>query len=163
MNVPQAESAFSRSRRTGPAREDRSVRRLLPFVVALAAFLLPAGGAAAASPTVRLAIIHVVNGCHVWAKADSTPLSAKHVVVVKRGGRLQIRINCPMDFVFSQLAGPKLDLGDPLTHSGTVRTIVFRKAGTYTLRAGNVQSSEQLGLQTLGPDNQPVLTVKVAR
>ena len=139
------------------------MRRLVPYLVALAAFLVPSGGAAAASPTVRLAIVHVVNGCHIWAKSDSTPLSAKHVVAVKRGGRLQIRVNCPMDFVFAQLAGPKLDLGDPLTHSGTVRTIVFRKPGTYTLRAINVQSSEQLGLQTLGPDNQPVLTVKVAR
>ena len=139
------------------------MRRFLPWLAALAAFLVPTGGAAAASPTIRLAIVHVVQGCHSWGKLDSTPLRAKQVLVTKRGARLQIRINCPMDFTFSQLAGPKLNLGDPLTHTGTVRTIVFPKAGTYSLRAVNVQSSEQQGLQTLGPDNMLTLTVKIGR
>ena len=66
-----------------------------------------------------------------------------------------------MDFDFSQTTGPKLALGDVRTHTGTVRTIVFKKAGVYKLRAKNVQSSEEQGLQTLGADNALTLTVVV--
>jgi hypothetical protein len=135
------------------------MRRLLPWVVLLLGAI--PGGAVAASPTVQLAIVHVFQGCHSWGRADSTPLSPKQVVVLRKGARLSIRINCPMDFTFSQLAGPPLQLGDPVTHTGTIRTIVFPRAGTYTLQATNVQSSEQQGLQTLGTDNVLVLTVRV--
>jgi len=138
------------------------MQRLLPWLAALAALaVVPVGGAAVVSPTVRLTIDHIVEGCHSWGTAESEPLGPTRTIVVRRGTRLQIRVNCPMDFVFSQTAGPKLALGDPLTHTGTVRTIVFRKAGFYKLRATGAQTSEQLGLQTLGTDNVLVLTVRV--
>jgi hypothetical protein len=39
--------------------------------------------------------------------------------------------------------------------------LVFKKAGVYKLMAMNVQSSEEMGLQTLGADNMPVLIVRV--
>ena len=39
---------------------------------------------------------------------------------------------------------------------------VVDPSGTYVLRAVNLQSSEQMGLQTLGSDNQLTLTVKVS-
>ena len=38
---------------------------------------------------------------------------------------------------------------------------MFRKAGVYRLTAKNVQSSAEVGLQTLGPDNTLTLTVVV--
>ena len=66
-----------------------------------------------------------------------------------------------MPFDFTQLAGPKLALGNPLTQPGTVRTIVFAKVGVYKLRAVNTVSSEQAGMATLGPDNTLTLTVRV--
>ena len=66
-----------------------------------------------------------------------------------------------MSFDFSQTAGPMLALGDPRTYPGTVRTIVFPKRGLYKLRATNVQTSTDAGLQTLGPDNVLVLVVRV--
>ena len=52
-------------------------------------------------------------------------------------------------------------LGDPRWHTGTTRTIVFRKPGVYRLSGKNVQSSGEMGLQTLGSDNTLSLTVVV--
>ncbi len=116
---------------------------------------------AAASPTVRLAIIHVMRGCHMWATADSRPLGVSRTIELKRGSRLSIRINCPMAFDVVQLAGPKLALGDTRWQSGTAHTLVFAKKGVYRLKATNVQSSEELGLETLGPDSTLFLSVRV--
>ncbi len=112
---------------------------------------------AAASPAVRLSILHFVRGCHVW----STNHQPTAKITLKHGTTLEIRVSCPMDFSFAQTAGPKLSLGDPVTHAGTVRRIVFRKVGVYRLAATNLQSSEEQGLQTLGPDNGLKLTVVV--
>jgi len=135
------------------------VRRLALYAVVVASAVL--APAAIASPTVRLTIVHVVQGCHVWGTNDSQALGPTRTIVLKRGSHLQIRINCPMSFDFTQLAGPKLPLGDPRTYPGTVRTIVFARAGLYKLQAVNVESSEQMGMATLGPDNTLVLTVRV--
>jgi hypothetical protein len=137
----------------------RNVKRLAFVLAAGAAGVL--APAAVASPTVRLAIVHVVQGCHVWGTVDSQPLGANRTIVLTRGAHLQIRINCPMSFDFSQLSGPKLQLGSPRTYAGTARTIVFARPGLYRLQAVNVESSEQMGMSTLGPDNVLRLTVRV--
>ena len=138
-----------------------NARRLgLAFVVTAVLAVVPIGGAAAASPTFRLEIVHVVQGCHVWSTAKGQ-VGASTKLVVKRGTRVQIRVSCPMDFDFTQTAGPTLALGDPRTHTGTVRTIVFAKTGVYRLTVKNVQSSAEMGMQTLGPDNTLTLTVVV--
>lgn len=129
------------------------------MLVAAGAFV--AVPTAAASPTVRLAIIHVVRGCHVWATADSRPLGATRTIELKQGSRLDIRVNCPMDFDVVQVAGPKVALGDARWHSGTSHRIVFAKKGLYRLKATNVQTSEEMGLQTLGPDSTLFLTLRV--
>jgi hypothetical protein len=133
--------------------------RVASLVVAAAA-ALGAGslaGAATLSPTVRVSIVHFFRGCHVWSLGQKP--SAR--IAIKLGTKLAIRDSCPMDFDFAQLGGPKLELGDPLTHQGTVRTIVFPRRGRYTLQATNVQSSADQGLQTLGTDNVLKLTVVV--
>jgi hypothetical protein len=137
-------------------------RLLLGLSVAFAAFGIATGGAAAVSPTVRLTIVHVVQGCHVWGDVDGQALGRTRTISVKRGARIAIRINCPMSFNFVQLAGPRLPLGNPRTFSGTVRTIVFARSGMYRLKATNVESSAQMGLATLGVDNTLVLTVRVS-
>jgi hypothetical protein len=137
----------------------RAVKRLaLLLVLGAVGTIAPA---AVASPTVRLAIVHVVQGCHVWGTVDSKPLGPTRTIVLKRGTRLEIRINCPMSFDFSQLSGPKLQLGSPRTYAGTARTITFVRAGIYRLQAVNVESSEQMGMATLGPDKVLHLTVRV--
>jgi hypothetical protein len=115
---------------------------------------------AATSPSFRMSIVHYVRGCHVWK--TTSVRGAKTTITVKRGTRVEIRLTCPMNFDFRQLRGPRLPLGNPRTVAGTSRTIVFRKAGTYVLTATNVQSSDELGLETLGADNALTLTV-VAR
>ena len=127
-------------------------------VLAAGAVFAPA---AVASPTLRMTIVHLVQGCHVWGDALGDPTTPTRTITVKPGTKLQIRINCPMSFDFSQLSGPTLALGDPQTFPGTARTIVFKRAGVYKLRAVNVETSEQQGLQTLGPDNTLFLTVRV--
>ena len=139
------------------------MRRLpIGLAVGLAVLVVGTGGAAAASATVRLTIVHVVQGCHNWGDVNGQPLGPSRTLKVKRGTKVTIRINCPMSFEFVQLAGPRLPLGASLTHAGTVRTLVFAKRGVYKLRATNVESSEQMGLATLGPDNVLVLTVRVS-
>jgi hypothetical protein len=138
-----------------------NARRLgLALLAAALLAVLPIGGAAAASPTLRMSIIHYVSGCHVWG-IGAKILGPTAKVTVKPGTQLVIRPTCPMDFDFVQTAGPKLVLGDPRTYRGTARTIVFRKPGLYRLTAKNVQTSQEVGLQTLGPDNTLTLTIVV--
>jgi hypothetical protein len=115
---------------------------------------------AAPSKTVRLAIVHAVHGCHVWQTSHS--LGSAGVLKATAGTKVVLRVNCPMDFTLTQVRGPKLALGDPTMHTGTTRTIMFAKRGTYVIRAVNIQSSEAQGLQTLGPDSPLTLTLKVS-
>lgn len=130
-------------------------------LIAILAAVAVVTPAAAASPTVRLTIVHFVQGCHVWGTPDSQPLGPKHTLTLKRGSKLVIRVNCTMSFDFSQVAGPKLALGKRRTYPGTARTIVFHTTGTYRFKAVNVETSEEQGLETLGPDNVLRLTVHV--
>jgi hypothetical protein len=133
---------------------------VLVLLSALAVLAAPGSVAVAASPTLRATLVHTLRGCHVWAiagKADA-PSAA---VTVKRGTRLAIRISCPMDFDVTKVRGPALTLGGRRLYAGTTRTIVFRARGTYVLRARNVQTPAQVGLQTLGADNTPTITVVV--
>ena len=135
---------------------------LLGLALVVTAVGVPTAGAAAVSPTVRLTIVHVVQGCHSWGTALSQPLGPSRTVTVRRGTSLQIRINCPMSFDLVQTAGPALALGAPRMQPGTSRTIVFAKRGLYRLQATNVESSEQMGMTTIGADNTLVLVVRVS-
>ena len=135
------------------------MRRLLLVLIAGAA--LAGVPTAAASPTVRLTIIHVLRGCHIWGTADGRPLGATRTLTLARGTQLVVRVNCPMAFDVTQTAGPKLGGGLGRWETGTTHTLVFAKAGVYRLRAVNVQSSADMNLQTLGPDNTPRLVVRV--
>jgi hypothetical protein len=146
--------------RAGARADSAQIMKKLALIVVLMA-VVAITPAAAASPTVRMTIIHVVEGCHMWGTNSSQPLGPTRKISLARGSKLVIRDNCTMSFDFSQVAGPKLNLGDPRTYPGTTRTIVFRKAGLYRLKARNVESSADMGLQTLGPDNTLVLTVRV--
>jgi hypothetical protein len=133
------------------------------LVLALAAtvvFLAAPAGGAVASPTIRLAIAHVVSHCHVW-KTSTKLLGPSTRITVARGTRVVIRSDCPMDFDFAQTKGPRLALGDPRTYAGSTRVLSFRKAGIYRLTATNVQTPEERGLVTLGETNTLTLTVVV--
>jgi hypothetical protein len=127
-------------------------------VAVLAVLLAPSGGTAA--QTVRLTIQHVVQNCHVW-KSGTKSLGPSTKVTVARGARVVIRSDCPMDFDFAQVKGPKLALGDTRMYTGQSKTLVFRKAGTYRISVTNVQTPEERGLVVLGQANTLSLTVVV--
>ena len=136
-------------------------RKWLVLALATIVLFVPTpGSAAVASATVRLVISHVFENCHVWTIA-TRELGASAKIVVKRGTKVVIRSDCPMDFDFVQTKGPRLALSDPRTYAGSSRTIVFRKAGVYRLTATNVQTPEERGLTTLGDPNTLSLTVVV--
>jgi hypothetical protein len=144
-------------------------RRLVVVALAsLALFVASPGGTAVGAATVRLVIAHVFQNCHVWTMAPK-PLGAVKTLgpnaklTVRRGTRVVIRPDCPMDFDFKQTRGPRLALGDPRTYAGSTRTLVFAKAGLYRLTATNVQTPEERGLTVLGEPNVLTLTVVVTR
>ena len=130
-------------------------------VIAILGTVAALAPAAAASPTVRMTIVHFFQGCHVWGTNDSRALGPTRRLTLVHGAKIVIRDNCPMSFDFRQVAGPKLALGNPRTYPGTTRTIVFRKVGLYRIKAVNVESSADKGLETLGPDNTLRLIVRV--
>jgi hypothetical protein len=137
-------------------------------VASLALFAASPGGTAVGAATVRLVIAHVFENCHVWTMA-SKPLGAVKTlgpsarITVRRGTRVVVRPDCPMDFDFKQTRGPRLALGDPRTYAGTSRTIVFAKTGLYRLTATNVETPEERGLTVLGEPNVLTLTVVVKK
>ena len=134
-------------------------RFVLCVLFAVAAVGAPS---AIASPTVRLTLVHVMEGCHMWGRADSTPLAATYTVRAKPGQKVEIRVSCPMDFDLAQVAGPKVSLGsDPRWRTGTTHTLVFKKKGVYRFTATNVQTPEERGLETMGPTATPSLIVRV--
>lgn len=137
------------------------MRRLL-LVLSTAALVaaVGVGTAAAASPTLRLTILHYVKGCHVWQSARGV-IGPEATVTLKRGTRLEIRASCPMDFDVRQARGPKLADASRRVMAGTTYAISFPKPGVYKLTGTNVQSSNEAGLQTLGEDNTLELTVVV--
>jgi hypothetical protein len=134
-------------------------RHLVLLVFVLALLPVPSGGATAAK-TVRLAIAHVVSHCHVW-RTTTRLLGPTLKVSVKRGDRVVIRPDCPMDFDLAQTRGPRLVLGNPRVYAGTSRTITFRRPGVYRLTATNAQTPEERGLTVLGESNTLTLTVVV--
>jgi hypothetical protein len=136
------------------------MRNRAGLLAAAVLLFLAAPATAAASPTVRLAIAHVVRHCHVWRNSTKT-LGPSVKLTVKHGTRLVIRADCPMDFDYAQWSGPKLALGNRRTFAGDSRVIVFRKAGIYRLEVTNVQTPEERGLVTLGDTNTLTLTVVV--
>jgi hypothetical protein len=129
---------------------------LILAVAVVYAATLPGSGAAR---TLALTVIHTVRGCHAWQ--TTAPLGPSATLTVARGATLRIRISCPMDFDVRQTAGPTLRLGGRRLYTGTTRTVLFAKPGLYRLTGKNVQTAEERGLETLGPDNTLQITVRV--
>jgi hypothetical protein len=132
------------------------MRRWLALVLLVGAAvpMVPIAVASTQASALALSIVHTVRGCHIWS-TGAKALGPATTISVKPGTRLKIRASCPMDFELRQTAGPKLALGGSRLYTGTTRTIVFRKAGLYRLVAKNVQTSDEIGLETLGEDNLP--------
>jgi hypothetical protein len=130
---------------------------MLTLAVAFCLAALVVGQAGAARPPTVLEIKHFFRGCHVFKKNELPAISAK----LRRGDRIRLVDHDVMDFDLTQTAGPRVALGDPRLRRSETRLIVFRKAGLYRFEGKNVQTSEELGLQTLGPDNTLRIAVRV--
>ena len=107
-----------------------------------------------------MSIVHTLRGCHAWA-LGSKELGPNAVVTVKAGTKLKLRVSCPMDFAIRQVAGPRIALGDPKLYAGSTRVLVFKKAGLYRFTGTNLQTSDEVGLETLGDDNSLKLAIRV--
>lgn len=102
------------------------------------------------------------RGCHVWTLGQAQKqLGPSAIVTVKPGTKLKLRVNCPMDFDLVQVAGPTIPLGGTRFYAGSTRVLVFKKPGVYRFTGKNVQTSDEVGLQTLGDDNGLKLTIRV--
>jgi hypothetical protein len=110
--------------------------------------------------TASVSIVHTIRGCHIWA-LGAKQLGPTATITLKKGTKVKLRVTCPMDFDLRQIRGPKVRLGPARFYAGTTRVIVFRKAGVYRFVGTNVQTSEEVGLQTLGADNTLRLKIRV--
>ena len=134
--------------------------RRIAILLGLAAALTVADSAGAVRPA-HLTIIHYYRGCHVWSLDGTSAFGPSASFTSLRGGRLHIDNHDIMAFIFRQTAGPALAWGDPLTRPSGTRTLTFRSRGVYRFEARATQHHEELGVQTIGPDNVLVLTVRV--
>jgi hypothetical protein len=134
------------------------MRAAVTVAAALAAAALAAGQATAAKPPKVVEIMHFVRGCHVFMTNEKPTLTLK----LKKGDRIKLVDHDVMDFDVAQTAGPRVPIADPRLRRSELRLLVFRKAGVYRFQATNVQTSAEVGVQTLGPDNTLRLIVRVA-
>ncbi len=112
----------------------------------------------AGSKTVRLTIVHVARGCHVWTDGGRVGPGVK--LFVKPGTRLTV-VNADLDtHKLVQLGGPKLRLGPPLKMNAR-RTVRFVKPGVYRLMTEKVETPGAMDVKTLGEDHVLGLTVVV--
>jgi hypothetical protein len=133
------------------------VRALTIAALILCAAALAVAQAGAARPPSVLEVIHYVRGCHVFSKNHQPAISVR----LRKGDRIQLVDHDVMDFDIVQTAGPKVTLSDPRIRRSETRLLAFRKTGLYRFVATNVQTSEELAMQTLGPDNTLRITVRV--
>ena len=134
------------------------MRATMLAVTALSAAVLAVGQAEAARPATTLEITHFFRGCHVFTMTETPTV----VVRLQKGDRIRLVNHDVMDFDLTQTAGPTVALGDPRLRRSESRMLAFRKSGVYRFEGKNVQTSEEVGVQTLGPDNTLKLTVRVA-
>ena len=127
-------------------------------VATLCAVAVAVGQAGASRPPTVLEIKHFFRGCHVFVKNEKPTIGLRLV----KGDRIKLINHDVMDFDFTQTAGPRVTLGDPRIRRSETRLLTFRKAGVYRFQGTNVQTSEEVGVQTLGPDNTLRITVRVA-
>ena len=141
----------------GGGGETCGVRIVVLAAAALCAAALAVGPAGAARPATVLEIKHYVRGCHIFASNDKPTVSLR----LRKGDRVRLIDHDVMDFDFAQTAGPAVKLGDPRLRRSETRLLLFRKSGVYRFEGMNVESSEEMGVQTLGPDNVLRVTIRV--
>ena len=136
-----------------------SIKRMLPFVVALA---LLAVSSASAARTTTITISHQMKGCHMWQVANGNP-KVNLSVTVKAGTVLRIVNNDIMPHRLIQQAGPKLRLTRPnMNRMSASTSLKLAHAGVYrfTTKAGE-DYAWMKSMKTIGEDNVLHMTVHV--
>lgn len=119
----------------------------------------PARISAAATVTKKLAIQHVLEGCHVWS--DGGRQAATMSLTLKRGTRLTITDMDIDPHQLLQTAGPRLGLHGHMMMGG-IDSIVFAQPGRYAFTTRTLEMGPMMKTKTVGPDNKLRLTVRVS-
>ena len=150
-------------------------------LLASALFVLAAASAAGAPPSASLQISHFVRGCHSWS-LNGGPYRAHQVVHLARGASLRVTNDDLMVQDLVQASGPRARMalvrqshmgkmhmtmqmeGKPspyaMAHMGAQVEVTFPAAGTYRFRL--IDRGDYFdNIHTVGPDNEPTLTVYV--
>ena len=105
-----------------------------------------------------LTILHVQKGCHTWS--DGTNQSPTMRLHMQSGQTLRI-VNQDVDMHrMMELAGPQMMTGQAMK-LGQSQTLSFTEPGTYRLEAKTLEMAGMPAVETIGPDNDLVLTVTV--
>ena len=152
------------------------------FAVTALAAVFAVSVSAAAPKTAALQINHFVHGCHSWS-LNGGPYTVRQVVKLARGGSLLVTNNDLMVQDLVKTRGPSVQMklvrqsnmgkmhmtmpmnGKPspyaLTHMGAQLKVTFPAAGTYRFKL--IDRGDYVdGIKTVGPDNEPTLTVTVS-
>ena len=154
------------------------------FLLALSALaaVLAANVSAAAPKSGALMITHVVRGCHTWS-LNGAPSKVDQVVTLAHGGSLVVTNNDLMVQDLVKTSGPavvmklvaqshmgKTHMTMPMngkatqyatSHMGAQVKVTFPTVGTYHLKL--VDRGDYFeGIKTVGPDNEPTLSVSVS-
>lgn len=117
--------------------------------------------AGATTRDVKLSILHVQRGCHVWR--DGKRQGPMMRLTLPRGGRLSIVDQDVDAHQLVQVAGPRVHMPGPMRMMGRAQ-LTFMQPGTYRLATTTVDlpGASMTDVPTIGPDNHLRLTVTVA-
>ena len=139
-------------------------------------------GVSAAPGSGSLLISHVKRGCHNWS-LDGGPYHVHQVAALARGGYLLVTNDDLMVQDLVKTGGPAVQMklvrqshmgamhmtmkmngkSSPyaMSHMGAQLMVRFPTAGTYRFKL--IDRGDYFdGIKTIGPDNEPTLTVTVA-
>jgi hypothetical protein len=153
------------------------MKRALVLALAAGAALALVSPLPAAPKSASLQINHVRRGCHNWS-LNGAPMRVHQTVVLARGGSLLVTNDDLMVQDLVEQSGPTVQMrlvrrshmkmamngkASPfaMSHMGAQLRVTFPAAGTYRFEL--IDRGDYVdGIDTVGRDNEPTLTVTVA-
>ena len=131
---------------------------LFALTAVAAGVLIVANAGATGAVTKRVAIVHVQRGCHVWSVGATRTESLR--VSLNVGDKLTV-LNQDVDMhKLVRVSGPRINTGAFMMTSQRV-TLRFAKVGVYRFHTRVADMRGMPEMETIGPDNRLVLTVRV--
>jgi hypothetical protein len=157
-------------------------RALVLLAPALLAAVFVVSASADGSKRGSLLINHFTRGCHNWS-LNGGPYTVNQVVRLARGGSLLVTNDDLMVQDLVKTSGPAVQMqlvrqshmgkmrmampmeGTPshyaMAHMGAQLRVTFPRAGSYHFKLVD-RGDYFTGIKTVGPDNEPTLTVSVS-